>query len=355
MDFQLNLDQPALFHELDSQNLLAWIDGLPGQLEDAYRAGLAARMPQIESIHAVVLTGVGDSVIAADLFAAYAASKCRLPIFVHRDYGLPDWAQGDDVLVVALSLSGNEEETLTAVETARRNGCTLLVLSNGGQIAGLAEGLDTPVWKLDFNGPAHMATGWFFGLLCALFFRLRFIPDPAAELMAALESMQAQQAQIGAEVPTRRNPAKRMAAQVVGRWVCVFGSGPLAVVARHWKNQVSEIAKAWAQCEALPEADYNTLEGVNNPPELMTNTYAIFLHGSHDHPRNQMRTQLTRQALMLEGLPTDIISARGTSQMEQMWTVLHYGDYFAYYLAMIYGVDPNSTDRIGGIQDEMAA
>lgn len=355
MNFQQNLDQPALFHELDSDNLLGWIDGLPRQLEDAYRAGLAARLPDPKPIHAVVLTGVGDSIIAADLFAAYVASKCHLPVFIHRDYGLPAWAQSDGVLVVALSLVGNEEETLDAVEAARRNGCPLIVFSRGEQIEKLAGARDDPVWKIDYAGPSRTSTGWFFGFLLALFFRLGLIPDPAAELMAALEAMQAQQARIGAEVPTRRNPAKRMAAQVVGRWVCVFGSGALAVVARHWKNQLGQIAKAWAQCEVLPEADYNSVEGVSNPPELMANTYAIFLHGTRDHPRNQMRAQLTRQTLMLEGLPTDIIHAPGDSPMEQMWTALHYGDYFAYYLAMIYGADPNSADRIRGIQDEIAA
>jgi glucose/mannose-6-phosphate isomerase len=57
--------------------------------------------------------------------------------------------------------------------------------------------------------------------------------------------------------------------------------------------------------------------------------------------------------MMLEGIPTDIINARGMGRMEQMWTALHYGDYFAYYLAMIYGVDPNPVDRIHSIQEDM--
>lgn len=355
MNFQQDLDHPALFHELDSENLLAWIDGLPGQLEDAYRAGFAARLPRPQTIRAVVLTGVGDSILAADLFAAYAASKCRLPVFVQRDYDLPAWARGDGVLVVAMSLSGNEEETLAAAEAAHRNGCSLVVLSQGGELERLAGAYDVPFWKMEYAGHCRTATGWFFGLLLALFFRLELIPDPAAELMASLEAMQAQQALIGADVPTRRNSAKRMAAQVVGRWVCVFGSGPLAVVARHWKNQLGESAKTWAQYEVLPEADYNTVEGLSNPPDLLPNTYAIFLQGTQDHPRNQARTQLTRQAMMLEGLPTDIIHARGASPMEQMWTALHYGDYFAYYLAMIYGADPNSDDHMRAIQEDLAA
>ncbi|TLN14561.1 hypothetical protein FDZ74_09080 [bacterium] len=274
---------------------------------------------------------------------------------MHRDYGLPAWAKGPGVLVVAMSLGGNAEETLAAVEAAHQNGCPVVVLSSGGRLVELAEEEGDSIWRIEFGGPPRAGAGWFFGMLLALFYRLGLIPDPAAELMGTIEAMQAQQAQISAEVPTRQNSAKRLAGQVVNRWVSVFGSGALAVVARRWKGQLGELAKAWAQFESLPEADYNTIEGVTNPPDLVGKAYAIFLHGANDHPRNQIRTRLTQQMMMLEGIPTDIISARGTGCMEQIWTALHYGDYFAYYLAMIYGVDPTPVDRIRGIQEELAA
>jgi glucose/mannose-6-phosphate isomerase len=355
MSMQPDLDHPDHFREIDNGGMLAWIDGLPGQLETAYRTSLVLPLPAQKPIRAVVLTGIGGSIIAADLFAAYAASSCPVPIFIHRDYDLPAWAKGDQVLVVAMSLSGNAEETLASVESAHRNGCQVIVISRGGSLVDLAEANKDPIWRVDFAGPPRTAVGWFFGFLLALFFRLGQIPDPAAELMAAIESMQAQQAQISAQVPIRQNPAKRLAGQVVDRWVDVFGSGLLAPVARRWKGQIAELAKAWAQFDALPEADYTTVEGILNPPNLIPKVYAIFLQGSSDHPRNQLRTNLTQKTMMLEGIPTDIITARGTGKLEQIWTVLHFGDYFAYYLAMIYGADPNPVDRIRAIQDAMAS
>ncbi|HWQ05346.1 MAG TPA: SIS domain-containing protein [Longilinea sp.] len=355
MSMQPELDHPDHFREVDSGNMLAWIDNLPGHLETAYRTGLILPLPFQKPIRAIVLTGIGGSIIAADLFAAYAAAICPVPIFIHRDYELPAWAMGDQVLVVAMSLSGNAEETLASVEAAHRNGCQVIVLSRGGRLTDLAEANKDTVWRMDFAGPPRTAVGWFFGLLSALFFRLGQIPDPASDLMAAIESMQAQQTQINSQVPTRQNSAKRLAGQVVGRWIDVFGSGLLAAVARRWKGQIAELAKAWAQFDPLPEADYTTVEGIINPPDLIPKAYAIFLHGASDHPRNQLRTKLTQQTLMLEGIPTDIITARGTGKLEQLWTALHYGDYFAYYLAMIYDVDPNPVDRIRSIQEEMAS
>lgn len=355
MDIHMDLDHPEVFRELDSENMLGWIDGLPGQLEEAYRTGLYMPLPDSTNFRAVILTGVGGSVMGADLFEAYAASVCPLPVFVHRDYELPTWAKGGDVLVVALSLSGNAEETISAIKAAHCNGCSVVAIGRGGRLMELAHEHKDTTWQFDFAGPPRAAVGWYFGLLLALFFRLNLIPDPARELMATVETMQAQHGQINVDVPTRQNSAKRLAGQVVGRWVTIFGSGIMAAVARRWKGQVGELAKAWAQAEPLPDADYHTVEGVNHPQELIPKSYAIFLHSVADHPRNQLRTQFTQQTLMLEGIPTDIIRTKGASRLEQLWTAVQYGDYFAYYLAMIYGADPNLVDHIHSIQDEMAA
>jgi glucose/mannose-6-phosphate isomerase len=36
--------------------------------------------------------------------------------------------------------------------------------------------------------------------------------------------------------------------------------------------------------------------------------------------------------------------------MAQQWSMLHYGDYAAYYLAMAYGVDPTPVDAIEALK-----
>jgi len=51
-----------------------------------------------------------------------------------------------------------------------------------------------------------------------------------------------------------------------------------------------------------------------------------------------------RQAFMLEALNTDVIDARGDSVTAHLWTLIIFGDYMAYYLAMAYGADPSEED-----------
>ena len=55
---------------------------------------------------------------------------------------------------------------------------------------------------------------------------------------------------------------------------------------------------------------------------------------------------------MLEGLGTDT-TAPGNLALANQWAALHFGDYLAYYLAMIYGVDPTPIPAIESLKAEM--
>lgn len=351
----MNLDDLKRFREIDAQDMLSEIDGLPAQLQAAWDLGQRLPLPAMEGIRQVVIAGMGGSAIGADLLVAYAEPYCPVPVVVWRDYDLPAWARGPETLVVASSHSGNTEETLSAFAAAQERGCRIVAVTTGGQLAARAPEAGATLWRFEHNGQPRAAVGYSFGLLLALFARLGLVPDPEAELRDAVAAMRRQQEHLQAEVPTVKNPAKRMAGQLYGRWVAVFGSGILAPVARRWKGQISEIAKAWAQFEFLPEADHNTLAGILNPEPLFAQAMMLFLKAPADHPRNQLRAELTRKAFMVEGLNTDLLVAEGETRLAQQWTMLHYGDYVAYYLAMAYETDPTPVTAIEGFKAELQA
>jgi glucose/mannose-6-phosphate isomerase len=211
------------------------------------------------------------------------------------------------------------------------------------------------VWQFTHQGQPRAAVGFSFGLLAAALSRLGLLPNLSSELAAAVAAMRTQQETIRTNVPSARNPAKRMAGQLMGRWVVVIGSGILAPVARRWKGQLGELAKSWAQFEFLPEVDHNTLAGVMQPEDMLPASMVIFLRGTTDHPRNRLRIELTKKTFMLEGIGTDFIDAAGESPLEQLWTCLHFGDYSAYYLAIGYGIDPTPIPAIEGFKRELNA
>jgi glucose/mannose-6-phosphate isomerase len=349
----MELDDLDSLRRLDTQDMLSYINGLPDQLNQAWLLGNRLDLPRWKGIQRVVVTGMGGSAIGADLLAAFIDSTCTVPVFVHRDYRLPAWVQGPETLVIGSSHSGNTEETLSAFEDAGNKRCLRMAIATGGKLASQAAEANLPVWIFDHKGQPRSAVGFSFGLLLAVFTRLGLIPDPAEELLGAIAAMKQQQENIRAEVPVVKNPAKRQAGQLVDRWVTVLGSGILAPVARRWKGQISELAKAWAQFEFIPEADHNTLAGSLYPEELLSKLTVLLLHSPSDHPRNSLRLKITKRMLMLEGLGTDVYDAVGSSPLAHMWTTLHFGDYMAYYLASLYGVDPTPVTALQNLKKEL--
>lgn len=342
----MNLDDLASFKELDSQDMLAEIDGLPDQLQTAWELGGRLPLGDISNVRLLVVAGMGGSAIGADLLAAYIAPMATVPVLVWRDYDLPACALDEHALVVASSHSGNTEETLSAFEAAVESAAQVVAITTGGELARQAETWGVPLWEFSHPGQPRAAVGYSFGLLLGLVSRLGLVPDLEGEIEAAVAAMRAQQESLRAEVPVVENPAKRMAGQLVGRWPAIIGADFLAPVARRWRTQIAELAKAVAQFESLPEADHNMVAGVVNPESLFGASMVLFLQGDKLHPRNRMRTQVTREVMMVEGFNTDIIQAPGETRLAQQWTALHFGDYTAYYLAMAYGVDPTPVDAI---------
>lgn len=351
----MNLDDLDRFKQLDTLNMLGEIDNLPNQLEFAYELGMRHDLPDWKDFRQVVIAGMGGSAIGADLLASYCASLAPIPVSVHRDYGLPFYARGAETLVICSSHSGNTEETLQAFDVAHKAGCRIIAVCTGGELAKRAKENNIPVWTFEHSGQPRAAVGFSFGLLLAMFERLGFIPNQKDAVDDAVTAMKRTQQHLKADVIAAKNPAKRYAGQLMGRWVTIMGSGLLSVVARRWKGQLNEVAKAGANFEFLPEADHNTLAGTQNPEEtLNAHTMTVFLCAPSDHPRNHLRSELTRKAFMLEGLNTDFIEARGDTPLAHMWTMILFGDYMAYYLAMGYGVDPTPIKSLVDFKHAMA-
>jgi glucose/mannose-6-phosphate isomerase len=346
------LDSPERFAAFDPQDMLGEIDGLPEQLQAAWQLAQALPLAPAERPRQVIVAGMGGSAIGADLLAAYAAPTATVPILVWRNYGLPGFA-GPDTLVIASSHSGNTEETLSAFERAVRAGAQVLAVTTGGVLAERAAAAGVPLWRFEHAGEPRAAVGYSFGLLLGALVRIGVLEFDPAEIGSAIGAMREQAASIRAEVPVARNLAKRMAGQLMDRWPTILGADLIAPVARRWRTQIAELAKAMAQFEELPEADHNMVAGVEHPRSMIGPTMVVFLRSSFNEPRNRVRLEATRHVLMLEGFNTDIIDCPGPSRLAQQWTGLHMGDYLAYYLAMAYGVDPTPVMAIEDLKVQL--
>jgi glucose/mannose-6-phosphate isomerase len=351
----MNLDDVSKFPQIDESDMLAHIEGLPDQFQSAWELGSQLSLPTWEGIDRVLIAGMGGSAIGADLVAAYITPNCPVPVIVHRNYGLPAWARGENTLVIASSHSGNTEETLSSFKSGVENNCRLIALTTGGKLGQMCQENDCILWRFEHEGQPRAAVGFSAGLLLAAFARLQLISDPTTDIQATILAMRTQQEDLRVDVPAVHNLAKRFAGQIYDRWVTVIGADVLEPVARRWKTQISEVSKAWGQFEALPEVDHNTLAGLVQPEDSLAKITVFFLRAPSYHARNLLRSKLTKTAFMLEGLNTDYVDAQGPNPLAHQWTALHLGDYIAYYLAMAYELDPTAIPTIEMLKKDLAS
>jgi glucose/mannose-6-phosphate isomerase len=347
----MNLDDLQSMHTLDPQDMLGHIDRLPDQLEEAWNAGQTLPLPAFpHAPRRIVIAGMGGSAIGGAILSAYAAPFSDAPITVWRDYLLPAWAKGPETLVIASSKSGNTEETLSAYQLAKRNKCAIVAMTTGGKLADDAEKDGIPLWKFIYSAQPRSAVGYTFALPCAIVARLGLLPDPSKDVAGAAAAMRRQQKEIGAGIPSAKNAAKQLGGKCAGKSAIIFGADCLAPIARRWKGQISEVAKAWAQFEELPELDHNTVAGTTQPKEIIDRSIVIFLRSKFNHPRNVLRIDFTRKLFARQGWHSEEVKAAGGTPLAQMFTCLHFGDYTAFYLAMAYATDPTPVAVIESLK-----
>ena len=349
----VTLDDPETRKRIDPENMLGRTGELPQQLTQARRVAAALDLPErLADVDAVLVLAMGGSAIGAELVAAAAGPRLRVPLIVHRDYGLPAWA-GERTLVVASSHSGETVETLSGFEMARSRGLPLVVVSTGGRLASVADQAGLPVARYQPGGQPRAAVGYGVGILHELLGRIGLVDDPddIGPVVAALEELHER---CGPSVPTDENPAKQLAWAMFGRIPIIYGHGPMSAVARRWKTQFNENAKAWAAFEPMPEANHNAIEGSLNPRELSDGLYVVQLRDP-DEPREiAERYRVVEELLGERATNRSEVRAEGPSPLARvLWTV-SYGDLVSVYLAILYQTDPTPVTLLAMLKERLA-
>jgi glucose/mannose-6-phosphate isomerase len=288
---------------------------------------------------------MGGSAIGGDLTRVLAEPEARVPITVIRDYNLPRYV-GRDTLVLASSFSGSTEETLSACEQALRVGARVVAITTGGTLAERARSAGFPLIQFSFDGQPREAIGYSTLLMVGALVRLGYIGDCTTQVEAAAGLLQRLGGEIGPEVPTESNRAKRLAQRLFGRIPVVYGGGLMAAVARRWKSQINENAKQWAFFEHLPELNHNAVLGYQFPTDVANRVFVVLLSSSLSHPRIRARERATSELLGRWGVTFEMLAAEGSSPVEHLYSATYFGDFVSYYLALVNDVDPSNIDTI---------
>jgi glucose/mannose-6-phosphate isomerase len=327
--------------------MAARIAAAPEQIVQALSCREAAPLePPVASPDLVAAGAMGGSAIAADLTAALHADRLPRPILRVRDYRWPACVTAASLAVLS-SYSGATEETLALYREAGRRGVPRVAITTGGRLGEWCA-RDGVSWaKLPAGMPPRAALFASWVTWTHLLHGLGWIDDPAPAWREAAHRLAALNLEWGPSVPEPRNPAKRLARELEGRFVFIYcGSERLGPVATRVRNQLNENAKLLGHSAVVPELNHNEIVGWEQRGPLADRTAVLLLRDPEDPPEVAARLAITAEYVIAQGGQVSEIGGFAGERLARMASMVLFGDYLSLYLALLNGVDPTPIASI---------
>ncbi len=349
----INLDDPKTYSKGDPSGMLRHLHDIPMLCRQAWSQALALELPRSYSmINKVAILGMGGSAIGGDLLSSLIIDESKVPISVHRGYAPPAFMD-ENTLVIASSYSGTTEETLSSFKATFTTGARRMVMTSGGELLKMARERNLPAFVFDYKAPPRAAMPLSFLALLGIMYKLELIADMSADVDETCALLSKEASCINETTAEKDNPAKLMARRLYGSMVVVYGAEHLSEVAARWKIQVNENAKGWAINAAFPEMNHNAATGYTVPKEISQRTRVVMLRSESLHPRVLLRYGITGKILDQHGVKHETLDAAGKSKLAQMLSLIQFGDYVSYYLALLYGIDPYPIKAVEYLKAEL--
>ena len=331
----------------------AVIAGFPSQIRDAVRIGRASALGlSVRGVRQIVLTGMGGSAIGGDLLRSYLNDSLTIPVTVNRQYVLPAFVDRSTLVIVS-SYSGNTEETLSAYRDARRKKARIVCISSGGEVERLARRWGDPLIKIPGGYSPRAALGYsFFPLLLALT-RFGLVSSRTGEINETIRLLELR-APIFADPTRPGNEPMAVAEQLHGSLPIIYAGGDrLDAIVLRWRGQICENAKQLAYGHVFPEMNHNELVGWQELPDLLRQAVVVFLRDKGVHRRIQRREELTKQLVGERAKNTLEVWSEGKSYLARLFSLVYFGDWVSFYLAILNGVDPVPVHAIDLLKSEL--
>lgn len=331
-----------------------YLQGLPEQFGEILQMKIELPAKYLKDYRNVVVSGLGGSAIGGDILRTYAANQASIPVVVNRDYDLPAFV-GSQTLVLAVSYSGNTEETISAYQQARQSGADIIVISSGGKLSALAREDGFAVAEVPGGLSPRAATGYLFSPLALILEQLGILSGASADLRETQQILSDLRSEINPDIDDDRNLARQLAAAMKNRIPVIWGSSSHSeVAALRWKAQINENAKAPAYYNIFPELNHNEIVGFEAPADLLTQLVIIILRDPEDHERVKQRMEISKAIIQERVAQVMEVKARGQSFLARFYSLAYIGDYASFYLALEYGINPTPVKVIDYLKAELA-
>ena len=99
--------------------------------------------------------------------------------------------------------------------------------------------------------------------------------------------------------------------------------------------------------------NHNELVGWKVLTEPMAEMHVLFLRDKQDHPRVQIRMDITKEIIAARPSTARRCGAKGKSLLARMFSLLYLGDWVSYYMAILHEEDPTPVAVINHLKTEL--
>lgn len=338
------LERAERIREL-GRGLLEALEGFPEGCREGLKVGEDLELQDLEKFRPrmVVLAGMGGSAICGLLLRDWLFDS-KTPFYTSVGYHLPGFLD-DETLVIAVSYSGNTDETLSAFEEAWERGCALIAATSNGRLKMLSEERGIPIIPLptDLKPRASLPQQLF--SIASVLKRIG-IDVPWCEVDEALGVLERLKVELGPETLIEDNKAKTLAISLKGFIPFIYASRRFEGVAYRMRTQLNENSKLPASSVVLPEGFHNAVMSCEGPLHLTRSLAALIIRDPREEER--IRSKIDVFMRLLEGRfgrVLELWTAEG-GLLSRMLSAIYIGDYVSLYLSLLYGLDPSSTASI---------
>jgi glucose/mannose-6-phosphate isomerase len=336
----------------DPGGSLATVEASPEQWRHATELAAAVAIAS-GTPRAVLVAGMGGSGIAGDVGALAADLGGHCPVVPVKGYTLPRWAGSDDALI-AVSYSGNTEETLAVIGDARDRDLPIVgAVTSGGTVADEIPADRTVVVPGGRQPRASLA--YLAVPVLAMLSRLGAIDPLDDELAGVPGHLERLLESWSLEVQTSDNPVKQAAGELADL-VPIFlgGRGVGELAAARGKCQVNENANRPAFCNVLPEANHNEVVGWEQLRDTTARFGLVEIRTLDEHPQVAKRFEISRELTADAFGATLSFEAPGETWLQRLAAAVLWVDLLSVHLAFLGAVDPTPVRTIELLKQRIA-
>jgi glucose/mannose-6-phosphate isomerase len=308
------LDDLTWLKEIDKGGMCDIQERFPENCETALENAEKLRIPKkivvkedfsinYEKPQKIIIAGMGGSAIGGNILKDWLRDIVPIPIEVCRDYHLPAYAD-EKTLVLAISYSGNTEETLNMLIEAIEKRCMIITISSNGVLKEFSQKIGIPCIKLPKGFPPRSAIPYLFFSLAVSLKKISF--------------------------------------------------GIYKGVAQRIKTQFNENAKCLSFYACFPELNHNETVGWTGKGDL-ADKFVILLIRDKEEPLEIMtRIDVTKKMVFDERAKNVIeVFSKGKSNLAKILSTIFVGDFVSIYLAFLYGIDPTPVKIIDKLKEQL--